>query len=157
MIRLTVKVEGAEEYDLLLSRIGERAANLRPPLREILVSLRFWMARTFKTEGGYPGPAWARLTSAYDKQKRKQFGGRGILVRRGILMRSLVGKGTGSIGRVGSRGLVYGTQVPHAIFHQEGTRKMKARPPLRFIERDVRRWIRILQTWAFPSPPTEET
>lgn len=150
MLRLTVRIKGQKEVDLLLSRIGERSSNLRQPLTEILASMRFWMRHTFKTEGGYPGPKWKGLEDLYAARKSRQFAGRTILRRSDRLFKSLTRRAPGSVGRVGKNRLEYGTTIPWAEFHQEGTRKMPARPPLRFIERDVRRWIRILQIWAFP-------
>lgn len=150
MLRLTARIKGQKGIDLLLSRIGERSSNLRTPLTDILTSMRFWMERTFKTEGAYPGPRWARLDPTYRARKSKGFGGRTILRRSDRLYKSLTRKAPGSVGRIGRNRLEYGTTVSYADFHQEGTRRMPARPPLRFIERDVRRWIRILQLWAFP-------
>jgi phage gpG-like protein len=150
MLRLTLSIMGQKEFDLLLSRIGERSANLRQPLTEILASMRLWSEKTFRTEGAYPGPRWARLDPTYASRKASKFAGRTILRRSDRLYRSLTRRAPGSIGRVSKNRLEYGTSVEHAFFHQEGTRRMTARPPLRFIERDVRRWIRILQLWAFP-------
>lgn len=150
MLRLTVRLKGMKDIDLLLSRIGERSSNLRQPLTEILASMRFWMGKTFKTEGAYPGPRWKSLEDVYAARKSRQFGGRTILRRSDKLYKSLTRRTAGSVGRVGKNRLEYGTTIPYAVFHQDGTRKMPMRPPLRFIERDVRRWIRILQIWAFP-------
>lgn len=150
MLRITARLSGQKEIDLLLSRLGERSSNLRQPLNDILASMRHWSAKSFKTEGAYPGPRWARLDPTYASRKGRAFPGRTILRRSDLLYRSLTTSGPRSVGRVGRNRLEYGTEVEHAIYHQEGTRRMPARPPLRVIERDIRRWIRILQLWAFP-------
>lgn len=54
-----------------------------------------------------------------------------ILVEKGDLMRSLTSVGgPGNIHEVTPSSLVFGTSDPKALFHQEGTSKMVARPPV---------------------------
>lgn len=61
-----------------------------------------------------------------------------ILVEHGDLMRSLVTVGgSDNVHDVQPRGLIYGTSDPKALFHQFGTVKMPARPPVGVSEENL--------------------
>lgn len=80
--------------------------------------------------------SWSELKPSTIKRK----GHDRILVETGALRESLVHVGgTGNIHSATSRQLVYGTSDEHAIFHQFGTRKMAARPPVGLTEDSLRK------------------
>ena len=65
-----------------------------------------------------------------------------ILVETGALRASLVSVGgPGNISATAPRGMLFGTEVEYAIFHQEGTRKMPARPPVGMSEETLDRAV----------------
>jgi phage gpG-like protein len=70
---------------------------------------------------------WAPLAPSTIKRK----GHDRILLETGALRESLVHVGgPGNVAETASRGMIFGTEVPYAIFHQTGTRRMPARPPV---------------------------
>lgn len=71
--------------------------------------------------------SWSPLKESTVKKK----GHDRILVEHGALMASLVSVGgPGNIHGAMPRGMLFGTDVEYAIFHQNGTGKMSARPPV---------------------------
>lgn len=61
-----------------------------------------------------------------------------ILFESGDLMASLMNLGgPGHIGETNERWMTFGTEVPYATFHQEGTSKFPARPPVGVTEENV--------------------
>jgi phage gpG-like protein len=73
------------------------------------------------------GAPWAELAPSTVKRK-----GHGkILYESGDLMASLIEVGgPGNISEVSDHGSIYGTSVLYAIFHDQGTSRMPARPPV---------------------------
>ena len=84
-------------------------------------------AESFATETASNGEAWSLLAESTIRRK----GHDQILVESFALLNSLVGVGNeGNISEVDSHGSIYGTSVPYAIFHDQGTSRMPARPPV---------------------------
>ena len=84
-------------------------------------------AEMFSSQRDSNGSPWAPLKPSTVKRK----GHSRILFESGALMASLVTVGgPGNINAVSERGLLYGTDIEYAIFHQDGTSKMPARPPV---------------------------
>jgi hypothetical protein len=74
---------------------------------------------------------WPALTEAYAKRKAKEFPGKPLLRATDALFESLTATGkAGSVRRPRNLSLEIGTRDPKASFHQEGTDRMVARPPL---------------------------
>lgn len=72
------------------------------------------------------GNRWAPLAPSTIAKK-----GHGtILVDKGDLMNSLVGNNQNAIRDIYDREMHFGTSDPKAIYHDQGTRKMPARPPV---------------------------
>ena len=71
------------------------------------------------------GELWAQDTPSTVKKKGQAL----VLFESGTLEKSLIGIGAqGNIHETSHRGLLYGTEVPYAIFNQEGTSRAPARP-----------------------------
>lgn len=84
-------------------------------------------AESFSTETASNGEAWAPLAESTIRRK----GHDQILFETGDLMESLIHVGgAGNISEVDSHGSIYGTSVPYAIFHDQGTSRIPARPPV---------------------------
>ena len=74
---------------------------------------------------------WTPLSPAYAERKRKEVGSKPILQRTGTLLRSLTEpKARGSITRINDMDAEFGSSIFYGIFHQLGTARMPARPPL---------------------------
>ncbi|WP_397570658.1 phage virion morphogenesis protein [Schlesneria sp. T3-172] len=78
--------------------------------------------RAQSTPGGVP---WAPLAESTVRRKGHAY----ILVDTGDLASSLIDvDGPGNINATNSHGLMFGTDVEYAIFHETGTSRMPARP-----------------------------
>lgn len=81
---------------------------------------------------------WAPLAKATIDRK----GHDRILVETGALRESLVHVGgAGNIHDVMPRGMLFGTEIEYAVFHQEGTRRMPARPPVGVSEETLDKFV----------------
>lgn len=132
-IRFTLALPGLQALSVGLSRMRT----------DISDWTKFWRERfapgfyrsvleDFVLEGGHSGARWAPLSPAYAKWKASRFPGAGILVASGQLKASLSGPDAPlSVFRPGPTSLEIGTEVPYALAHQLGTRRMPQRPPLR--------------------------
>lgn len=86
----------------------------------------------FSTEGAKSGPPWERLSPTYAKRKAKIRPGRKILTFDGHLRNSLRHLSHADhIARHRAPVLEFGTRHRLARYHQNGTARMPARPPVR--------------------------
>ena len=92
-------------------------------------------AKAVRQRGGggkFKSGAWAWLSPRYAAWKSEHYPGRPLLVREGTLRRSVTWSrgqlGPGGIFRSNPSFVVVGTSVPHATYHQSGTKHMPARP-----------------------------
>ena len=84
-------------------------------------------AEAFEKESEPGGTPWAPLAESTIRRK----GHDRILFETGDLMASFVAVGgPGNISEVSDHGSLFGTSVPYAIFHDQGTSRMPARPPV---------------------------
>lgn len=114
---IQIKVTGLDEARASRSAIGARARDLRSVYQRILRDLRQMEVHEFASEGSFFGEAWSELSPAYAAWKRKRFPGRKILVRTGRLRSSVVQQTGDSIAEVSKKGLVFGTLVEYAGYH----------------------------------------
>jgi phage gpG-like protein len=80
----------------------------------------------FATEQAANGEDWAELAASTIQRK----GHDRILRDTGELRSSLAGQHSNAIREVTHRGLIFGTRDERAGYHQEGTSRMPARPPV---------------------------
>lgn len=124
-----VNVDGADVLHETLVRFTERVSDLSEPLDAMGDVVARLQAREFDTQGGATRGGWAALRPAYARQKARTHPGKPILERDGDLRRSLTQRPF-SIDEVDSHVAVFGTDIPYARYHMDGTPFMPARPPL---------------------------
>jgi len=90
-------------------------------LHDIGVEVREQILDRFDFETDPKGDPWKKLVDATIRFKNKYFGG-GILEREGFL------KDTLSFNVNGEESVLVGSPMSYAGFHQEGTKKLPARP-----------------------------
>lgn len=103
----------------------------QPMFEDGLRLLESHLGHVFDAEGsqGRGGP-WAALSPKYARWKSRAFPGNKLLVRTGALRLSLTTMGHPAAIRQATRtGLVYGSAVPWARYHQVGGEKLPKRPP----------------------------
>jgi len=136
-MRLRVDIQGEEKLDYSIGAISDSIGDWREVWPEVeLVFYRATLGQ-FRTEGQRGGDRWKPLSNAYRKWKEVKYPGQPILVLTGRLRRSLTATGSEESIRVREpESLTLGTSTPYARYHQRGTRKMAARPPLVLLKND---------------------
>lgn len=149
---LNISVEG----DTLIARELRgwqlRAVSARPAFEKMADAFAQAETRQFDSEGGYGSGGWAPLSPSYAAWKAIHYPGKPILERTGALRRALTTRPLGveriedEFGEFGVGGSL-GSGVDYAVYHQQGTPKMPARPPVAFPESVKREFVKILQVW----------
>lgn len=161
-IDFTVALPGLEALTVGLSRFRTDIADWRPFWTESFGPSFYYQQRlNFVSEGANSGPRWPFLSKAYAEWKHRNFPGKGILERSGVLKASLMGKDAPfAIFRPTPSALEIGTSVPYAIYHQLGGKFLPQRPPMRVdrqwmvvqaksIQQFVQKaWVKRRQEWA---------
>ncbi len=135
---------GLQRVSLAFERAGTDFSNfgqyIFPKLGTVLERE---VGKQFDAEGRGPNAGrWAGLSARYAESKRRRYGFKPILEATGRLKGALTSPGPNARRQYSSREFVFGTQgVRYASFHQTGTGRMPARPPLDLtqdFEREIR-------------------
>ena len=131
-IEISFEVAGAAPIQSAMVSFGNEIRDLSPAWDEVGDIVRANFEEQFFTEGGYYGTGgggWVPLkpSTIADRIRRGYCAGP-ILQRDGTLFESLATKGSpGNINEVRADGASFGTQIPYARFHQDGTSRMPKR------------------------------
>lgn len=102
-----------------------RDCDYQPMLEEFQRVIAHGEAEAFLAQSTPGGVAWDKLADVTIQRKGHDV----ILVETSALLVSLVDiNGPGNINMTMSHGLIFGTDVDYAMFHETGTSKMPARP-----------------------------
>lgn len=143
-----ISVLGEKQVSRIFEGLDLRVADLRPVWQIIAEDFRKIERRQFETEGGLWRSGWPALSPEYATWKARHYPGKKILELTGRLKASLTGKGPGSVEDLSHPDwMKIGTAVPYAIYHQTGTRRMPARPPLVIPEGAKKRWIKAIHAY----------
>lgn len=113
-----------------LNRFPAKIHDMRPAWASVEGSVRIAFLEAFDQEGNGSG-RWLPLSKRYGEWKARHFPGKKILQLTGRLRGSLVSGGhSDSITRKTKNYLFIGSKVPYAKYHQQGTTRMVARPPI---------------------------
>jgi phage gpG-like protein len=135
MLRFHLEIGGKERMERGIARIAEGIADFRPVWPAIEDEFRAHIADQFRTKGEEGGAPWAPLSEPYAHWKEVHTPGRPILQRTGDLYRSLTEAHDSNAARVAEgKSLTLGSRLPHAIYHQKGTRRMPARKEIQLSE-----------------------
>lgn len=133
----------SDALDRSLADFQASLADESAALAAIADDLREMFARQFATEGAAGGTPWAPLAASTLRKRR----GGGILVETGALRGSLVDEGApGHVEESDGLQLLFGTDLPYAVFHQTGTRRMPARPILAIPDDRAKAWLGVIQS-----------
>lgn len=132
-VKITIDVEGEQAVINAFQKVERGILDLRQ------LGTWKWVASEFykveKAQFGSEGSAgksgkWKSLTSPYKEIKAKKWGDQPILQASGRLYKSLTANGADSVYEESNLELTLGSSLPYAGYHQKGTRKMAARPPI---------------------------
>jgi phage gpG-like protein len=131
--KLEFKLEPPGEQPLRRAFVlYKRIDDLTPAWQRMIPALQDYIARRIASGGTLHNlPPFAPLSPRYARYKAKRYPGAPILVRTGRLFRSLTTNTDDTIADIQPDHLTFGTRVPYALYHQLGTRKMPARPPIK--------------------------
>lgn len=149
-----VPTQRIEDFVYGIQVTGDRAVDMEPALQGIMDKLLARERRMFETRGASSGRYWAPLKGATVKTKIREGSAHPFdpLRDSDSLMESLSRRGAPlQILDVSEEGLTLGTTHKAAQFHQEGTSKMPARPPLIVPAKHAHEYIGDLNDFLFGS------
>lgn len=147
-------------YDRVLkgvANLADTVKDLRPFWKDVFAPKYFAQVQDGFTlqgqrrssDGRFAGGRWAPLSPAYAEWKKRHFPGATILVRTGALRDSLdwdgEGLGPGGYFKPEPGYVLFGTEIPYAKHHQDGTDSMPARPFLP--DPDVSVFAPLMRDW----------
>lgn len=138
MLNLRLTIKGETRLAQAFNRLARSIQNYRPAWPAITALYRQMMSEQFESQGSRGGRRWAPLSPAYKRWKDIVAPGQPILVLSGKMKASLVGRTGDTIEQFRPASLTLGTRIHYAKYHQTGTRRMPARPPIVLRPRDVR-------------------
>ncbi len=145
-VPIKLEVDGKPEFDRIFHRLDARVKDLTPIWDDVRDQFWEFEKEQFASEGsaGRSG-RWAALSKTYAERKRKMYGAKPILERTGRLRRSMIGQTGDTVYRANETEMHVGTNVPYSGFHQRGTSKMPARPPISFSGSQKHRMMKTIQ------------
>lgn len=150
-LELTVKVPGARDLSVMLSRYRDGITDFTPFWNDYFVPTWYsLMARQYSSEGGITGAQWAPLTAKYAAWKQRHFPGQPVGVLTGAARASLTSPNDShTVLTVSKDKFAVGTDLNYPIYLQVGTRKMVARPPMRVDKLFMTDIGKLLQKFAY--------
>lgn len=144
-MNVEVNIGGIDQAIRNLGRLAHGFDNFEIAFMKIGDDFRSTERKVFNAQGAFERrSSWKPLTPLYASYKKILHPGKKILVMSGGLKRSLTIKGGYHIERISKKSMVIGTSYHIAKYHQAGTRKMVARPPVTSSTTTTRRWVRII-------------
>jgi len=147
MATVVFKFDGLESFALTLDRFRENIQDALPAFEAMADHQAAVNTKQYNSRGGYASGGWAPLSPAYAAWKTKHHPGKPLMELSGDLRDSLVKRPFG-IDEVTGQGMVIGTQVSYASYHQHSTPTMPARPLFGEPQGvDTKVFAKILQSW----------
>lgn len=142
---VSIEVQGEEKLKVALTNMADAIEDLTPYWGDVQQEFYKIEKQAFASEGasGQSG-RWAALSPRYAVVKFKRWGAVPILTASGALRDSLTSETSGSIVRKEKDSLTVGSSIPYGRYHQSGTRKMPARPPISLNENQHAQLLRKL-------------
>lgn len=145
--RISITFDDKDEFNRVFSRLDANFDDLTPIWPD--VRDKFWAIEKeqFESEGSKGGSGrWKNLSRRYEQQKIARYGqGKKILEATGELRDALTGPNPGSYYVAGKKEVAIGTTLARGIYHQRGSDKMPARPPISFSDEQKRSMMKAVQ------------
>jgi hypothetical protein len=119
-----VHLTGDEAFQAKLEKVSALLADMRLFMPYLVPVFIGWMRSAFESQGAWSGTPWAPLSPAYAAEKSHSHPGRSILIREGGLRQAA----SRPRREVTPRTLTLWIDDETAVWHQDGTSHMPARP-----------------------------
>jgi phage gpG-like protein len=140
------ELEGVGKFTKRINKISKVCSDLTPAWKKIGEDFRRTEEKVFKGQGSYGSrSAWKPLTPKYSEWKSLYFPSKPILEATGSLKNSLITKGANNIEIISPLSIKLGTNDSKFKYHQKGTKKMAARPPITFTKYQGNKWAKIIR------------
>jgi phage gpG-like protein len=147
---LKFSVAGQDQVLRTFSRWTEGLSDFSPALEDIADDFLKLEQTQFAGEGKSGSGGWKALSPDYAAWKAVNYPGAKILERDGWLRDSLTVKDAPfQIREITATQAELGTSVSYGIYHQMGTRKMPARPPVELSASDQNRWGKLVHEFLY--------
>jgi hypothetical protein len=148
--RIVIEVDGKPQFDRIFSRFDDNLKDLTPIGDDMRDA--FWEIEQeqFQSEGAKGGSGrWQPLSPAYEQQKIARYGTfaiiAGILIATEEMYLSLTRDTPNTVYQKSADGIVIGTSLARAKWHQQGTAKMPKREPISFSSDQQRFFMKRVQ------------
>ena len=144
-MRFAIDTLGVRQIDRELTSMSGRIDDMSVAMGDIFDYIRKVERKQFDSEGKYGSDGWKQLAPSTIESKKAHNLDPRILRATGDLFEAMTRRGDGKQVAVAKRdGLVFGTTLPYAQFHQQG-RGVPKRPVVELKEPDRREIIKIIQ------------
>lgn len=146
--KISIEVDGKDEFNRVFTRLDANFDDLSPIWPEVRDKFYEIEKAQFDSEGGKGASGkWQELTERYAAQKIDRYGaGKKILEATGDLEASLTGDNAGSYYWSNKTEIAVGSTIPYGIYHQRGSEKLPARPPISFADDSKRDLMKTIQS-----------
>ena len=129
---------GGAVFSRRFTRFVSDLTDLSPAFEQMADAFGGWEEEAFSSGGSSSGSAWAALATGEPSR----------LTKTGRLRASLTGP---AIRNIGGRRMELGSDVPYGGYHQTGTSRMPARPPVRLTAANKAEWTKIIHRYILRS------
>lgn len=132
-VEFSISVPGAGALTTALSRYADKIDDFTPFWSDYFIPTWYsMMYLQYRSEGAATNAPWAPLTDRYAAWKQKHYPGQPIGVLTGRARGALTSPfHPDAFVQKGKRSFQVGTELKYPIYLQLGTRRMRARPPMR--------------------------
>ena len=147
-MRFEITARNHKVLNRKLTTLEKRVRSIREGALRVYERFREIEQNQFTRQGAGPSGPWAPLHPR-TLAKKERLGHDPRRLHATLKLRpSLTRRGTrNAIFRANRDGIFMGTRDPKAGYHQKGTKKIPARPPIDLFEQDKREMIDIFEEW----------
>jgi len=146
MFGMKIGLTGQDALNAAITALGGSLRDFRPVWPKVSLIFDRMERDQFVGQGVGPAGVWAPLRPAYAKWKAVKFPGKPILFATGDLVRSLTSPfDSNAIFDMTPESLERGSTIPYAVFHQQGTGRMPARPVIDPNDKDKEEMLGVIQ------------
>lgn len=143
---IKIDLEGVPTLIRRINGVKGKVKDLRKAWKKIGEDFRKTEEKVFNGQGAYGSRSqWTPLTPKYKEWKQSHYPGKPILQLSGNLKSSLTKKSAGHIEIITATSITLGSNDKKFKWHQKGTNKMVARPPITFTEYQAEKWAKIIR------------